>query len=105
MATTTNKAIETYTHVRAHGPQTWVRATDPRTGVEFEVLATVVAGEYESPCGDGWHEPHDPGGFVEAEAWYFRPYRGWKRLNLTPAQEADLCEWLTERERRAAREW
>ena len=75
MATTTTPAIETYTTTRPHGPKTNVWATDPRTGAEFEVLATVV-GEYEPPCGDGWHEPRDPGGFVEAEAWYFRPYRG-----------------------------
>ena len=77
---------------------------EPRKGrnVEYEVL---VCAEYEPPEDGGRDHPSYPHYYYDAQAWYHREGRGWKRLKISPQLRELLEEQLNEKLARNGREY
>ena len=60
-------------------------------GVDYEVL---VCADYEPAQRGGWEDESWEAYWHSPEAWYYRPGRGWKRLELDQRAEAQLIAEL-----------
>lgn len=72
---------------------TVVTIDNPATGygVDYEVL---VCADYEPAQRGGWEDESWEAYWHSPEAWYYRPGRGWKRLELDKRAEAQLIAAL-----------
>lgn len=63
------------------------------SGHEYEIECLVTA-EWDPGQRGGWDDPSWPAGFCAPRAYWYRPKRGWKEIELSDFQKEDIVESL-----------